>query len=85
MIGISIAIFVLSSFKVFLAGVPLRDLGRLRLCFPIGERLRGRGRPRPRDDLRLADWKAKVCETRSALKTKGKERNVRCKWHGIDN
>ena len=41
--------------ELFLAGVPLRDLDRLRLCFPTGERLRDRDLPRPRDELRLRD------------------------------
>lgn len=41
--------------ELFLVGVPLRDLDRLRLCFPLGERLRDRDLPRPRDELRLRD------------------------------
>ena len=55
LIGISIAISVLPSFKLFLAGDPLLDLGRLRLCFPIGERLRDGDLPRAGDDFRLRD------------------------------
>ena len=47
---------MLPSFKLFLAGDPVLDqLGRLCLCFPIGERLRNRELPRARDDLRLRD------------------------------
>ena len=42
--------------ELFLTGVPLRDLERLRLCLPpLGERLRDRDLPRPRDELRLRD------------------------------
>ena len=41
--------------ELFLTGVPLRDLERLRLCLPPGDRLRDRDLPRPRDELRLWD------------------------------
>lgn len=41
--------------ELFFTGVPLRDLERLRFCLPLGDLLRDRDLPRPRDELPLRD------------------------------